>query len=59
MPVINILFWVDEICRKYEKYDPNKQFKLNAFGYDAKTEEVSPFLVLFPLPFVFFLSFNL
>lgn len=35
MSVIDILFRVDEICKKYEKYDPEKQCELNAFGDDA------------------------
>ncbi|XWS73722.1 hypothetical protein CRYUN_Cryun02cG0152800 [Craigia yunnanensis] len=35
MTVIDILFRVDEICKKYEKYDPKKQHELNAFGDDA------------------------
>ena len=35
MTVIDILFRVDEICKKYEKYDPEKQRELNAFGEDA------------------------
>ncbi|XWS73725.1 hypothetical protein CRYUN_Cryun02cG0153100 [Craigia yunnanensis] len=35
MTVIDILFLVDEICKKYEKYDPKKQHELNAFGDDA------------------------
>ncbi|XVF69405.1 hypothetical protein PTKIN_Ptkin11bG0079400 [Pterospermum kingtungense] len=35
MTVIDILFRVDEICKKYEKYDPDKQRELNAFGEDA------------------------
>ncbi|XVE59804.1 hypothetical protein DITRI_Ditri05aG0076300 [Diplodiscus trichospermus] len=35
MTVIDILFRVDEICKKYEKYDPQKQSELNAFGDDA------------------------
>ncbi|XWS73730.1 hypothetical protein CRYUN_Cryun02cG0153600 [Craigia yunnanensis] len=35
MTVIDILFRVDEICKKYEKYDPKKQHELSAFGDDA------------------------
>ncbi|XWS28418.1 hypothetical protein CRYUN_Cryun25bG0067100 [Craigia yunnanensis] len=35
MTVIDILFRVDEIYKKYEKYDPDKQRELNAFGDDA------------------------
>ena len=35
MTVIDILFRVDEICKKYEKYDPDKQRELIAFGDDA------------------------
>ncbi|XP_022730123.1 syntaxin-72 [Durio zibethinus] len=35
MTVIDILFRVDEICKKYEKYDPEKQRELNAFCDDA------------------------
>ncbi|XP_035541326.1 syntaxin-71-like isoform X1 [Juglans regia] len=35
MSVIDILFRVDEICKKYEKYDIEKQRELNAYGDDA------------------------
>ncbi|KAK3206032.1 hypothetical protein Dsin_020078 [Dipteronia sinensis] len=35
MSVIDILFRVDDICRKYEKYDIEKQRDLNATGDDA------------------------
>ena len=32
MTVIDILFRVDSICKKYEKYDIEKQRELNANG---------------------------
>eukprot|EP00257_Ricinus_communis_P008589 XP_002526376.2 syntaxin-72 [Ricinus communis] len=35
MSVIDILFRVDDICRKYEKYDIDKQRDLNCYGDDA------------------------
>ena len=35
MSVIDILFRVDEICKKYDKYDIEKQRDLNAYGDDA------------------------
>ncbi|KAL2938289.1 Syntaxin-72 [Bienertia sinuspersici] len=35
MSVIQILFRVDEICKKYEKYDVDKQRDRNATGDDA------------------------
>ncbi|TXG73874.1 hypothetical protein EZV62_002453 [Acer yangbiense] len=35
MSVIDILFRVDDICRKYDKYDIEKQRDLNATGDDA------------------------
>jgi len=35
MGVIDILFRVDEICKKYDKYDIEKQRDLNAYGDDA------------------------
>ncbi|KAM7259899.1 hypothetical protein ACFE04_015640 [Oxalis oulophora] len=35
MTVIDILFRVDEICKKYDKYDIEKQRDQNAFGDDA------------------------
>ena len=35
MSVIQILFRVDEICKKYDKYDIEKQRELNAYGDDA------------------------
>ncbi|XVE79068.1 hypothetical protein DITRI_Ditri14bG0028100 [Diplodiscus trichospermus] len=35
MTVIDIIFRIDEICKKYEKYDPERQRDLNAFGDDA------------------------
>ncbi|KAJ8768661.1 hypothetical protein K2173_023565 [Erythroxylum novogranatense] len=35
MSVIDILFRVDEICKKYDKYDIEKQRELNAYGDDA------------------------
>lgn len=34
MSVIDILFRVDEICKKYDKYDIEKQRELNAYGDD-------------------------
>ncbi|KAG5114691.1 hypothetical protein JHK82_037960 [Glycine max] len=34
MSVIDILFRVDDICHKYEKYDIDKQRELNAYGDD-------------------------
>ncbi|GAV78103.1 SNARE domain-containing protein [Cephalotus follicularis] len=35
MSVIDILFRVDTICKKYDKYDIDKQRELNAYGDDA------------------------
>ncbi|XP_038902168.1 syntaxin-71-like [Benincasa hispida] len=35
MTVIDIIFRVDSICKKYEKYDVEKQRELNAYGDDA------------------------
>ncbi|XP_059430790.1 syntaxin-71-like isoform X1 [Corylus avellana] len=35
MSVIDILFRVDEICKRYDKYDVEKQRQLNAYGDDA------------------------
>ncbi|XP_028807979.1 syntaxin-71-like [Neltuma alba] len=35
MSVIDIIFRVDSICQKYEKYDIDKQRELNAYGDDA------------------------
>ncbi|TYK14303.1 syntaxin-71 isoform X2 [Cucumis melo var. makuwa] len=35
MTVIDIIFRVDSICKKYEKYDVVKQRELNAYGDDA------------------------
>ena len=35
MSVIDILFRVDAVCKKYEKYDIDKQRELNAYGDDA------------------------
>ena len=35
MSVIDILFRVDEICRKYDKYDVEKHRQLAAYGDDA------------------------
>lgn len=32
MSVIDILFRVDSICHKYDKYDIDKQRELNAYG---------------------------
>lgn len=37
MSVIQILFRVDEICKKYEKYDVDKQRERNGTGDDAFT----------------------
>jgi len=35
MSVIDILFRVDSICQKYDKYDIDKQRELNAYGDDT------------------------
>ncbi|XP_044482102.1 syntaxin-71-like [Mangifera indica] len=35
MTVIDILFRVDDICKKYEKYDVDKQRDANSQGDDA------------------------
>lgn len=35
MSVIDILFRVDSICQKYDKYDIDKQRQLNAYGDDV------------------------
>lgn len=35
MTVIDVLFRVDAVCKKYEKYDIDKQRELNAYGDDA------------------------
>ncbi|KVH91070.1 syntaxin-71-like [Cynara cardunculus var. scolymus] len=35
MSVVDVLFRVDALCKKYEKYDIDKQRKLNAYGDDA------------------------
>ncbi|KAJ9178150.1 hypothetical protein P3X46_010059 [Hevea brasiliensis] len=35
MSFIDILFRVDEICKKYDKYDMDKHRELNAYGDDA------------------------
>ncbi|VVB04938.1 unnamed protein product [Arabis nemorensis] len=35
MPVIDIIFRVDEICKKYDKYDVDKHRELGASGDDA------------------------
>lgn len=35
MPVIDIIFRVEEICKKYDKYDVDKQRELGASGDDA------------------------
>ncbi|KAL2332052.1 hypothetical protein Fmac_019633 [Flemingia macrophylla] len=35
MSVVDILFRVDAICHKYEKYDIDKQRELNAYGDDV------------------------
>ena len=35
MTVIDIIFRVDSICKKYDKYDVEKQRELNAYGDDA------------------------
>ncbi|KAI3450538.1 hypothetical protein Pfo_007203 [Paulownia fortunei] len=43
MSVIDILFRVDDICRKYEKYDVEKQRSLNASSDDAFARLYSSF----------------
>ena len=68
MTVIDILFRVDEICKKYEKYDPEKQRELNAFGDDAfarlyalveaDIEKAFHVRFLFLTPFVLLFSFH-
>ncbi|KAG7013902.1 Syntaxin-71, partial [Cucurbita argyrosperma subsp. argyrosperma] len=35
MTVIDVIFRVDSICKKYEKYDVEKQRELNAYGDDV------------------------
>ncbi|KAI3693475.1 hypothetical protein L6452_33310 [Arctium lappa] len=35
MSLVDVLFRVDAICKKYEKYDIDKQRELNAYGDDA------------------------
>ncbi|GLT81836.1 hypothetical protein SLE2022_002660 [Rubroshorea leprosula] len=35
MSVIDLLFRVDEICKKYDKYDVDKQRRQNTYGDDA------------------------
>ncbi|KAI4322242.1 hypothetical protein L6164_021953 [Bauhinia variegata] len=35
MSVLDLIFRVDSICQKYEKYDIDKQRELNAYGDDA------------------------
>lgn len=35
MSVIDIRFRVDAICKRYDKYDIEKQSKHNAYGDDA------------------------
>lgn len=35
MTVIDIIFRVDAICQKYDKYDVEKQRELNAYGDDV------------------------
>ncbi|XP_034688952.1 syntaxin-71-like [Vitis riparia] len=35
MSVIDIIFRVDQICKKFDKYDVDKQRDLNAYGDDA------------------------
>lgn len=35
MSVIDIVFRVDQICKKFDKYDVDKQRNLNAYGDDA------------------------
>jgi len=35
MPVIDIIFRVDEICKKYDKYDIDKHREIGASGDDA------------------------
>ncbi|KAM7522325.1 hypothetical protein LguiA_012227 [Lonicera macranthoides] len=43
MSVIDILFRVDAICKKYDKYDIDKQRELNASGDDAFARLYSSF----------------
>ncbi|GMY10376.1 syntaxin-71-like isoform X2 [Fagus crenata] len=43
MSVIDILFRVDEICKKYDKYNIEKQRDLNAYGDDAFAHLYSSF----------------
>lgn len=68
MSVIDILFRVDEICKKYDKYDIEKQRDLNAYGDDAfahlyssiEAEIESAFHVrIFIILTIFFFSFYL
>lgn len=35
MSLFDIIFRIDEICKKYDKYDIDKQRELNAHGNDA------------------------
>lgn len=35
MSLFDIVFRIDEICKKYDKYDIDKQRELNAHGDDA------------------------
>lgn len=35
MSLFDIIFRIDEICKKYDKYDIEKQRELNAHGDDA------------------------
>ena len=35
MSLFDIIFRIDEICKKYDKYDIDKQRELNAHGDDA------------------------
>lgn len=35
MSVFDIIFRIDEICKKYDKYDIDKQRELNAHGNDV------------------------
>lgn len=63
MTVIDIIFRVDSICKKYEKYDVEKQRELNAYGDDvfarlfaAVEAEIDAALQVFALYF-FFLNY--
>ncbi|XP_052476634.1 syntaxin-72 isoform X2 [Gossypium raimondii] len=68
MTVIDILFRVDEICKKYDKYDPEKQREANAFLDDAfarlyslveaDIEKALAVRFLFSYPFLLLFSFQ-